>query len=631
MYISLEQIDRSLENLVTLNPFFGTSFLAFKRIRLPVGKPIPINFTQITTDILNRHYRPSSTYQGYYTPFDTSDKRNRWVKPRYPSTTLQRITKDTFRDALLHPSPSEWGWRKDYIQRLRTHLSQPIPAFDLGVWLFRSDIFAPDTGPQSVLNRLFDEYRILPEEILDLFDTSFDTQVPDWVQERPVFEHELLNLLGAPPGSLPEGGAALRALELRAVGPTTHFVYEPADRLNVITGDNSLGKTFLLECIWWALTSEWLDQSAMPRTDVAKKTPKLSFSIYTMQGRSQGFSSSYNWDQQRWILPSRRSALAGLVVYARHDGSCAIWDPARLNLADQSGKTLAETNSKISLLFHRDDIWYGLSHQGRKEWICNGLLRDWVTWQTSGERYGDRWNALVASLKALSPSEEPLMPDEPTKLPFDELEIPTIRMPYGKVPLVHASAGVQRAVAIAYLLVWSWFKHLENSSVIRREPQKRIVLIVDEVEAHLHPFWQRTIVPSLMCVISQLAPSALQQIHLATHSPMVMASVEPVFDHEYDKLHHLKLTKNDVALEGVPFEKRGRADLWLVSNVFGLQHARSIPAERAIQDAIALQQSQLVEAEAVCEVHSRLIRYLAQDDDFWPRWRYFAKNHGVEK
>ena len=32
---------------------------------------------------------------------------------------------------------------------------------------------------------------------------------------------------------------------------------ELAPRLNVITGDNGLGKSFLLDVIWWALTRKW--------------------------------------------------------------------------------------------------------------------------------------------------------------------------------------------------------------------------------------------------------------------------------------------------------------------------------------------------------------------------------------
>ena len=137
-------------------------------------------------------------------------------------------------------------------------------------------------------------------------------------------------------------------------------------------------------------------------------------------------------------------------------------------------------------------------------------------------------------------------------------------------------------IAMAYVLVWAWHEHLANSELIRRSPQRRVVLMVDEVEAHLHPRWQRVIVPALMKVVSHLSPVVTPQVHLATHSPMIMASAETVFDERIDDLHHLRQEGSDVILEELPFVRRGRSDWWLMSSAFGLRHPRSLPAERAI-------------------------------------------------
>ncbi len=123
MYLSREQVQRSLNNLTDIHPFFGMSFLAFKGAGIPVGHADDFVFTQIATDVLERHYKASSDYEGFYSPFITSDKSDRWLKPRYPSTSLQRITTDTFGDALIHTKKtSEWGWKDDYVERLEHHL-----------------------------------------------------------------------------------------------------------------------------------------------------------------------------------------------------------------------------------------------------------------------------------------------------------------------------------------------------------------------------------------------------------------------------------------------------------------------------------------------------------------------------
>jgi hypothetical protein len=249
-----------------------------------------------------------------------------------------------------------------------------------------------------------------------------------------------------------------------------------------------------------------------------------------------------------------------------------------------------------------------------------------------GERYREHYNALMACLRILSPSQEEILtPGEPKRISVrDSRDFPTLRIFGSEVPVVLASAGIQRIIAFAYILVWAWQEHLANSEITRRRPQRRIVLIVDEIEAHLHPRWQRTIVPALIDVVSQLEVSVTPQLHIATHSPMIMASAETIFDEDGDDLHHLKLERQNVILEELPFIKRGRADLWLMSDVFGLGQPRSLPAEHAINEAKHLQLSNNPSPEAVREVNARLLRYLAPDDEFWPRWRFFAEKMSVD-
>jgi hypothetical protein len=629
MFLSVEQIKASLPSLAQVHPFFGIAFLAFKEADLPVGSARALVFSRAAQKILERHYKPAEAYDGFYSPFLTSDQSKRWLAPRYGSTSLQRITTDTFGDALIHQKLEQsWGWRQNYIECLQQHLAnRRIPAFDLGVWLFRSSEWPGDVSPEDIVSKLTSEYDFTDGE----FDALFSRQAPalaePWMSRKPVSEGDLLALIGDPPGWRP----GLRSLEIREVGPMKTLKYEPAERLNIVIGNNSLGKTFLLECLWWALTGDWLEYAAMPRTDVAKGEPRISFSLTSSTGREHDYSASYNWDSQVWTTSPARLRSPGLVIYARFDGSFAIWDSARSQLTENQGIT--KRPGRIYLT--REQVWNGTQDEaspGKERWVCNGLLRDWLTWQTAGERYKQQYLAFISSLTKLSPSmSEELRPGEPVRMPLDSRPIPTLQMSYGEVPILHASAAVQRIVALAYILVWAWNEHLVTSRIVRREPQRHLVLIVDEVEAHLHPLWQRLIVPSIMQVAAELSTAVKTQLHIATHSPLVMASAETVFDQSRDALHDLKLIEGRVALEELAFVKRGRADLWLVSDAFGLGQARSLPAEQAIGEAKALQLATDVSPEKVREVNARLVRFLAPDDDFWPRWRYFAEQRGVER
>ena len=164
-----------------------------------------------------------------------------------------------------------------------------------------------------------------------------------------------------------------------------------------------------------------------------------------------------------------------------------------------------------------------------------------------------------------------------------------------------------------------------------RSPDSRIVIMVDELEAHLHPKWQRTILPALIEVQKYLSDQLEVQFMIATHSPLVMASAEAIFKNESDKLFQLKLdidTANAILTEE-NFIKYGQINSWLTSPIFNLGQARSTVAETAIRRAKELQLDDSPSNEAVKMAHEELLQNLSQNDPFWPRWIYFAEQHGV--
>lgn len=438
---------------------------------------------------------------------------------------------------------------------------------------------------------------------------------------------------GSSMNSRTETGAILQLLKLTGVGPAEEFELEPAPRLNIITGDNGLGKTFLLDCAWWALTGTWAGAyPAYPKQDAPDDLPSITFQISKQPQPDKIQRVKYNWLGQAWTPYPRPDVLPGLAIYSQADGSFTVWDPAKRLFLEENPYENAVKASRAIMRFTRSEVWNGIEERDANGQVvrvpCNGLVRDWVYWQNANKPL---FHTFSAVLEALSENEtELLIPGEPTRLAVDDArDIPTLKFSYGEVPITLCSAGVQRIVAFAYLLVWAWHEHLTTSKLIRREPLPSIVLLVDEVEAHLHPFWQRIIIPALMNVGQKLASEAQTQLLIATHSPLVLASVETLFDDEQDKLFHLYLENGLVKLDDIPFVKRGRIDRWLTSDVFGLTQARSKDAEEAIEEAKYLQQKREPTTEEVKAVSDKLVKALAQDDDFWHRWTYFAEQRGV--
>jgi len=156
------------------------------------------------------------------------------------------------------------------------------------------------------------------------------------------------------------------------------------------------------------------------------------------------------------------------------------------------------------------------------------------------------------------------------------------------------------------------------------------MVIVDELEAHLHPKWQRVVLPALMSIGDLLSSDLALQAVAATHSPMILASMESSFDASSDVLYHLYGVESSVRLEETPFVKYGDATGWLTSPLFGLRQARSREAELAIEEAKRLQLAEEPNTSEVAAVSERLKQHLAGEDKFWPRWLYFAEEHGVK-
>jgi AAA domain, putative AbiEii toxin, Type IV TA system len=431
----------------------------------------------------------------------------------------------------------------------------------------------------------------------------------------------------------------LEYLHLKNVGPAPEMKMELAPRLNLITGDNGLGKSFLLDVAWWALTRRWPEDLNARLTSGYRARPSnltepatISFRLETKTKKSISYESTYVPRDQAWTGRQGRPWNPGLVIYAHADGGFSVWDPAR-----NYWKTKPEQEGPERLpgyVFSAKEVWDGLTVDvhGEPTIVCNGLLRDWASWILAG---GQEARNMALLLESLSPGPlsgangegpDQLVPGPITRLSVnDARDIPSLLTSYGAtVPILHASAGVRRVTALAYMLLWSWQEHRRAVPLLGEEPTNQVVLLIDEIESHLHPRWQRSILGSVQNLMGALHEKAKIQLIAATHSPLVLASAEPEFDEEQDRLFHLRERNHKVDLHEQPWAKQGDVTNWLVSPTFGFAQGRSIEAEQAIEAAEAWMRG---ERQALPKgmksrkaIHDALVRVLPGHDDFWPRW-----------
>ncbi len=101
----------------------------------------------------------------------------------------------------------------------------------------------------------------------------------------------------------------LRKLKLTGVGPSPSLELEVAERLNVLTGDNGVGKSFLLDIAWWALTRTWASNPALPQDNVKKAV--ISYGLRGKTRDAETVVSTYRFSEQQWPLnPKRQRCLA---------------------------------------------------------------------------------------------------------------------------------------------------------------------------------------------------------------------------------------------------------------------------------------------------------------------------------
>lgn len=426
----------------------------------------------------------------------------------------------------------------------------------------------------------------------------------------------------------------LAYLGLKNVGPAPSMEMELGSRMNLITGDNGLGKSFLLDVAWWALTRKWpyelnsrLTQGYPAKPTDIKQPAKIAFKLKS-KVKTVAYESTYVPREESWQGKAGRPWNPGLVIYAHADGGFSVWDPAR-NYWKKKGQIDVQDRLP-GYVFSAQEVWDGLtlSVDGKPTVVCNGLLRDWSGWIREKGPLADVMEVIVQNL---APRGDILGIGPLCRLSInDARDIPSIQTAYAdSVPVLYASSGIRRIIGLSYMLLWSWNEHGRAASQLGEETTSQVVILIDELESHLHPKWQRTILSPLLEIMDALHETASIQLIAATHSPFILASAEPFFDSGQDAWFDLDFEREPapphVVLRKRPFVKHGDVSNWLTSNAFDLKSARSLEAEKAMEQAKQLLREPNPNLEQAEQIHQELAKVLPDIDPFWVRWGAFME------
>ncbi len=172
-----------------------------------------------------------------------------------------------------------------------------------------------------------------------------------------------------------------------------------------------------------------------------------------------------------------------------------------------------------------------------------------------------------------------------------------------RLPLSALSDGVRNMVALVADITRrcaSLNPHL-GAQAARQTPG---ILLIDEVDAHLHPDWQQQIVG----LLSEVFPAI--QIVLSTHSPHVLSTVDK------DSIRMIRFDDGEGWLEIPQFQTRGVESADILARIMGVDPIPHVEEARWLSDYRALVQTGQHETNEGRQLWDRILKH-------------FSKNHPV--
>ena len=344
----------------------------------------------------------------------------------------------------------------------------------------------------------------------------------------------------------------IEEIRLVDVGPfeDCRFVFPKSEATNlaevhVLTGTNGCGKSTLLYAL--AGLFDWIAANRMPPLDEVRKRFRSERGRLTARGFGSGYDLSYrdspvasvtrsnpepkhltaSWGDD---LSAQMREFQGIVVGAKD-----VWKKMRfhfLPLAYSGQRSVSSGQSPLviqeideSPLQNHLSFNFTVSPERILQWIANietqGALALKDNDQKAADSYRQALDAVTTAINEICEDEysfalqrKPL--NVVLKRGGEELEFDVL--PDGLKSIISWIADV--------LMRMDRINWANPDLPLLHQP---LILFLDEIDIHLHPKWQRRVLP----VVQKLFPNA--QIFVSTHSPFVVGSVRDAWVYNLDK------------------------------------------------------------------------------------------------
>lgn len=292
----------------------------------------------------------------------------------------------------------------------------------------------------------------------------------------------------------------LEKIKLTNIGPYSDLLvnFKADHGINIICGNNGVGKTTLLESIICVF-------SLGKVTGIRKKqgsTQKGLVEVFIKGLRNREFKAEIDSfePEEKTSNYNNFHSLSRSVIYikANRDFNYIRQDAIKRDPASSDNEIASR-------------IFSGLNADQIKGWFTNRYLM-------KPHANTDSWTPDM--LVNLEDAEKYISLLDP-EVQLDRVDVKTfdiiVRTPTGVIPFEYLSSGFKSA----YVLLLGIIKEIEFRSLGVSARNFSGLIIIDELDLHLHPSWQREIGGAL----KRAFPKA--QIIASTHSPHIVQAAEP--------------------------------------------------------------------------------------------------------
>lgn len=290
----------------------------------------------------------------------------------------------------------------------------------------------------------------------------------------------------------------INSLNIEGVGGIEFLKLEFNENMNIICGPNGIGKTTILEVIAHIFSNG--------RTNILKRNVNSNISKITIDIVNNGVPQSKTIQFDTFI-PEKQTQISG-GLNQLSSGIISL-KTARIFQYQALQAVNKDTNKENSVLWN--DAINGINLGDIKNWFVNRYLYS----AHEGALTNEQLNNYELAKTCFSFLDSSFTF---SKVDASSNEI-MINTPSGEIYYEYLSSGFKSIISILFGII----KEIEFRFTEPRINAKDYsgVILIDEIELHLHPAWQGKIVDVLLKAFPQA------QFVTSTHSPHVIQTAEP--------------------------------------------------------------------------------------------------------